>query len=336
MKLYNLFIPAILLAALPLLAQVDLDVGDGLTVETGTGVSVEISGDLTETGTGYFSGIITSGARTGLTSFAGLTLYSGMDGSVTRVTGSAYSGGHGAASSPVTASSVEIPTGSSDWIFSEGVRVAVKIFLEGSYITADDSMRTTLCPDDYDVIPTTSPHAQDARTTTIPNCVSDWVLVELRENEDEAGVGFRSCFLRSDGMIVADNTATAYVGVPAPPGDYWLVIRHRNHLAIEAKTIRTGLTWGTTPALYDFTIADTQFKADYAALLETGVYGMIAGDANGNGQVQNDDKNDIWKVQVGTAGYKSADYNLNGEVQNDDKNDIWKLNVGTGTQVVDP
>jgi hypothetical protein len=60
---------------------------------------------------------------------------------------------------------------------------------------------------------------------------------------------------------------------------------------------------------------------------------MYTGDANGNEQVQNDDKNVEWAAQVGAAGYRSADFNLNGQVQNDDKNVFWSANVGAGTQV---
>ncbi len=60
---------------------------------------------------------------------------------------------------------------------------------------------------------------------------------------------------------------------------------------------------------------------------------MWAGDADGNGQIQNSDKNSYWQVQVGLSGYQSADFNLNGQVQNNDKNSYWSVNVGLGTQV---
>jgi len=66
---------------------------------------------------------------------------------------------------------------------------------------------------------------------------------------------------------------------------------------------------------------------------EANVYAMYTGDASGNNEVQNDDKNDYWKLQVGQSGYLSADFSLNGEVQNNDKNDYWKYNVGKGSQV---
>ena len=60
---------------------------------------------------------------------------------------------------------------------------------------------------------------------------------------------------------------------------------------------------------------------------------MIAGDGNCNGQVQNNDSEDIWKPENGTSGYKYSDFNMNGQVQNDDNENYWKPNNGRGTQV---
>lgn len=237
--------------------------------------------------------------------------------------------------STIYADTVEVPPDTSEWILSEGVRVAVKVFLEGPYCTDGDTMTTILGPDSSDVIPLTSPHAEDPRTcSSIPSGVTDWVLVQVRSTVDGSALGSRSCFLKNDGTIVGDDGCTAYVGVCCMPDDYYLVIQHRNHLAIETSSAVTGLTWGTTPSsAYDFTTGTGQYHGSDACELGTGVYGMYAGDANHNQQVQNTDKNDVWKIQVGQAGYRSADFDLNGQVQNSDKNDIWKANVGKGTQV---
>jgi hypothetical protein len=87
--------------------------------------------------------------------------------------------------------------------------------------------------------------------------------------------------------------------------------------------------------LYDFTTGSGQYYggSNGAKELEAGVWGMIAGDADANGQVQTTDKNDYWWIQTGTAGYKSGDFNMNGQVQTSDKNDYWWLNSGLGSQV---
>ncbi len=72
-------------------AQVSLNIGDGLTVETTGGLYVELCGDLEENSTGYLKGVVTSGDRgaDALTQFAGLTITTGGVDKVTRTTGTA-------------------------------------------------------------------------------------------------------------------------------------------------------------------------------------------------------------------------------------------------------
>ena len=87
--------------------------------------------------------------------------------------------------------------------------------------------------------------------------------------------------------------------------------------------------------LYDFTTGSDKYYGTTSAAkeLETNVWGMISGDASGNGEVQADDKESYWRVEVGLSGYKASDFNLNGEVQADDKESYWRVNVGRGSQV---
>ena len=86
---------------------------------------------------------------------------------------------------------------------------------------------------------------------------------------------------------------------------------------------------------YDFTTSSDQFYGGSAGAkdLGSGVWGMIAGDGNGNGQVQNDDSENIWKNDNGTSGYKNSDFNMNGQIQNDDNENYWKPSNGKGSQV---
>jgi hypothetical protein len=205
--------------------------------------------------------------------------------------------------------------------------LGVKIFLEGAYDNQIHAMRTDLYPD---LIPLTSPYPQDIRSLqSLPSDAVDWVLIELRTEADGPPVISRSALLRDDGQIMTGSGSTD-LDLFAEADDYYVVIRHRNHLAVMSKT-RVDLNGGSND--YDFTPYENRFYGDDAALCETNVYGMYSGDANHNGQVQNDDINDYWKDQVGMAGYKSADFNLNGQVQNDDRNDHWKSNVGKGAQI---
>jgi hypothetical protein len=173
----------------------------------------------------------------------------------------------------------------------------------------------------------------DARIlSSIPTDVCDWVMVELRNTPDGAAVSQRSFLLNKNGDIVDWNGSTTDLNLPdALDGSYYVVISHRNHLA--AMSADPVLLSKSSPGNIDFRMLLTNYYGGDAKEIESGVYGLYAGDANGNGQIQNDDKNDYWKGLVGSSGYLSADFNLNGQVQNDDKNDYWKQNVGLGTLV---
>lgn len=65
--------------------------------------------------------------------------------------------------------------------------------------------------------------------------------------------------------------------------------------------------------------------------LGNGVYGMVSGDYDGNGQVQASDVNDL-RPSLGTAGYLPGDLDLNGQVQITDKQIFLTPNIGRGAQ----
>ncbi len=212
------------------------------------------------------------------------------------------------------------------------LKIATRVFLHGPYSTTTHSMTTALNPA---YIPLTSPYSWDPRTIgAIPADVTDWVLLQLRSSTTGATIAARSLFLHKDGYLVADNGTTTEHTISSLEGvkDYYLVIRHRNHLAVMSQS---GVTLNTTspPATYDFTTALNKHYGGDARLLEAGVYGMYAGDANGNGMVQTTDKNVDWRTDVGKTGYYGADMNLNSMVQTTDKNSYWRLTVGKNSQV---
>jgi hypothetical protein len=210
------------------------------------------------------------------------------------------------------------------------VLVEVKLFLEGPYDVTGDTMKTALRDNDF--IPFTSPYSEDPRlVSSIPLDITDWVLVQLRETDTGTAVASKSAFLRNDGRVVDDDGTSEQITMDVAPGNYYIVIEHRNHLAVMSANF-VALSSGSS-TLYDFSTGSGQYYGSAAKELEIGVLGMYTGAANGNNQVQNDDKNVDWATQVGAAGYRGADFNLNGQVQNDDKNLLWNANVGAGSQV---
>jgi len=211
------------------------------------------------------------------------------------------------------------------------IHLSSRIFLEGPYDSTSGQMNTLL----NDSIPTTSPYAQDPRSVSgIPDNIVDWVLVELRATDSSSAIISKSVFIDRDGYIVSDDGSTKNVLLGVVPGSYYVVIKHRNHLAVMSAnaviTIKDTLT-------YDFTLGSDQFYggSDGAKEIKNGIWGMITGDGGGNGQIQNSDSEETWKQENGISGYRNGDYNMNGQVQNDDNEKYWKNNNGRGSRVPD-
>ena len=176
--------------------------------------------------------------------------------------------------------------------------------------------------------------------TSIPANVVDWILLELRDATDAAlatsatVIHRQAVFVLSDGTVVATDGSSNPEFTEPVANNLYVVIYHRNHLSIMSANALTQ-TGGVYS--YDFTTGSSQVYGGANGHKEvgTGIWGMIGGDGNADGQVNNGDKNDVWTPQAGTAGYKAGDYNLDTDVNNGDKNDILLPNAGTGGQVPD-
>jgi len=211
----------------------------------------------------------------------------------------------------------------------------LRVFLQGPY--TGNTMTTALRhfndgSGTVDLLPTSSPFTSAPKSVsyTIPDTVTDWILLEIR-NPDNSVKKLKSCLLSKHGYAIDPDGFSTSISLGITPGPYYIVVKQRNHLAVmSSSTVQlTGLT------AYDFTTGSGQYNGGSigAKDLGSGVWGMIAGDGNGNGQMQNDDSENIWKPDNGTSGYKNSDYNMNGQVQNDDNENYWKPNNGRGSQV---
>jgi len=215
------------------------------------------------------------------------------------------------------------------------VDVMTKIFLEGPYNGGNmSSSFNSVLPlaQPYNATPWNYSGSESvaAGFFTSHTDIVDWVLVKLRKASDKNVVSTRASFIKSDGSIV-DLDGTSPVEFNEVVGNFYIAIEHRNHLAVMSANPIT--LPNSTP--YDFTTASDKFYEDNVGAkgLGSGVWGMIAGDGNGNGQIQNDDSENIWKPDNGTSGYKRSDFNMNGQVQNDDNENYWKPNNGRSSQV---
>ncbi|MCP5062361.1 MAG: S8 family serine peptidase [Ignavibacteriae bacterium] len=134
------------------------------------------------------------------------------------------------------------------------VLLQTKIFLEGAYNSSLSEMIDSLNL----VLPKTSPYSENPRTIfNIPNNIVDWVLVELRESENGNAIISRSALLHKDGRIVSDNGLSNAIELGIEDGDYYIVIKHRNHIAVMSKN-KVSLS-KTSSILYDFTTGSDKF-----------------------------------------------------------------------------
>ncbi len=207
------------------------------------------------------------------------------------------------------------------------ILLKVKVFLEGPYNTNSDLMGTNINAD----IPLTSPYSEDPRTvTSIPTDIVDWVLIQLRNTPSGTTVVSKSVFLHKDGRLVNDDGNTDEIVLDAPEGNYYIIINHRNHLNIMSST--TASLNSVTATLYDFTTSDSQFYGTGGAVeLETGVWGMWSGDADGSDVIDASDRNSTWNDRNKT-GYENIDVDLSGVVDAGDRNKTWN-NRNNNSQV---
>jgi len=170
--------------------------------------------------------------------------------------------------------------------------------------------------------------------------VTDWILVELRDAiypgtaTSGTSIARQAAFILNDGSIVGlDGVSNLEFSVSISQNLY-VVVWHRNHLGIMSNN---ALTPAGGTYTYDFSSAVNQV---YGAMnghkqLTTGTWGMMSGDGNHNGLIDNGDKASSWENQAGTKGYICSDYNLDGESNNIDKDEFWFPNITEESQVPD-
>lgn len=117
--------------------------------------------------------------------------------------------------------------------------------------------------------------------------------------------------LRDSSSAFLDSTGSALISLgKAPNGNYYIVVKHRNHLETWSSTAPSFATGSTSN--YDFTTAAT--KAYGSNMKQVGsVWVLYGGDGNADGFVNPDDYI-LFRQQFGRDGYKGSDYNGDGFV----------------------
>ncbi|WP_353777643.1 BspA family leucine-rich repeat surface protein [Winogradskyella sp. 3972H.M.0a.05] len=217
------------------------------------------------------------------------------------------------------------------------VKFQVKVYLQGASLNASGGslnlMRDDLRANGF--LPSVSPY--DGITSCDPSIftnddeegIIDWILVELRDAADNTNVVFSGSFLlRRDGFITSTTEGVTEADVPV--GNYYIAVKHRNHLGImSASSIALDSDTVTTIDFSDGTIPTFGTGAQTSSGMPAGVLGMWAGDTNGDGKVNiigaandsnairdkilNDPVNQIIQFYgFSVSGYNNEDINLTG------------------------
>ncbi len=180
----------------------------------------------------------------------------------------------------------------------------------------------------YDLAPFN--YAGSESLIIIPADMVDWVLVELRSGVMQSEVvGRRVGILSSSGHITdLDGGVLKYPDID--DGSYYVVVYHRNHLAIMS----------ANPILVEGSVS-YDFTGDVAKAFGTnpmrdiaGEFVMWGGDGNSSGGTTAFDFLNEWlPINGGVAGYYGGDFNMSSTATAFDFLDVWLPANGMSSQV---
>jgi len=234
------------------------------------------------------------------------------------------------------------------------VALDLKLMLEGPFDGVNrmrDDLRAAA------LIPTTEPYTAlgylqsggggeqalpQVFTTTGDNAMVDWVLVELRNAAAPTQVVASRCALvQRDGDVVGP-AGSGSVLFDAPAGNYYVAVRHRNHLGVMTAS---PMTLGSSASVLDLRAPATATWGVEARKNVNGTMVLWTGNVFHDGTVaqlkyvgQNNDRDPILTAIGGTmptaviSGYMREDINLTGTVKYtglDNDRDPILVNIGS-------
>jgi hypothetical protein len=161
------------------------------------------------------------------------------------------------------------------------------------------------------------------------DAIVDWVFIELRQGTNNGTtVAFtKAALLQRNGELVNSDGNKPLVFPNVPSGQYYVAIRHRNHLGF--RTAQTHFL-SNVPIELNFTNNSVNlFGSSPFILLNNNIRAMRAGDANSDGSIDAFDSIQ-WESENGLFDdySKNSDYNLDGSIDAFDAV-IWEFNNGT-------
>ena len=211
-----------------------------------------------------------------------------------------------------------------------------KVILEGAYRfgSMQNDLRTkNLIPaTPPDIYPyNLDPKRASYNQTAIPDSAVDWILLEFRNKVSSLGVRYISCFVGIDGKIIGRDGSYPLnlysEGIDS--GEYFLAVRHRNHLSVVTENSINLYPEKSPKDTLDFSKPENLlgrenslrilgFKSDGSLL-----FGLIAGDINGDGIIDDSDLIGSWEDRDYEDLYKATDINMSGFFNTRDFNFVW-------------
>ena len=213
----------------------------------------------------------------------------------------------------------------------------VSAFLQGAYDASTGLMRDDLRQQAY--LPIESPYFAQTQVTEELNpallarsddtAPVDWVLIELRDKTDKTKiVATKSALIQRNGQVIDPQTGSQTLSWDTvAAGDYFVAIKHRNHLGIMSNNT---VALGTSVVTLDFTNPSLEILGTHSRLIVGDKALMWAGDsnqdgvliANGNnsdattvlGNLLMDPLNTDFNSNYMLSGYFEDDINMDGSV----------------------
>ncbi|MEZ4808043.1 MAG: hemagglutinin protein [Flavobacteriales bacterium] len=231
------------------------------------------------------------------------------------------------------------------------VRINIAAFLQGPYNSGTGLMNDGLRSNG--LIPLNEPYTSlgyvfaggSGESTTQPildfpgtNAIIDWVVLELRDKNDNTSIlHSRAALLQADGDVV-EVDGFSPVSISIPSDSYFIAVLHRNHLGVMSAA---PIALTSTATSVDFTDGSTITHGTDAQQMINGIRALWAGDVTFDGTIkytgQDNDRDPILTAIGGTVptntvnGYYAEDVNMDGTVKytglNNDRDPILQ-NIG--------
>ncbi len=215
------------------------------------------------------------------------------------------------------------PAGCVEVIEERNTSARVNLMLQGYYDINSNSLSTNLL--DNDLLPEEAPFdiGKAVTVSSFPANVVDWLLIELRDENDMQTVVAQKCvFINSAGSLVDITGDDLLTFEDLDDKNYYIAVFHKSHLPIISSNAQP---LNDDPAVFDFASAATTTMGDNQQTQIEGQFFMSSGDFDGNGIVNSLDFN-LWKqAGAGVNQYSPADADGNGIINSLDFN-LWKAN----------